>query len=615
MRRSFVKRSAANAFMVSHNTTRPEIMGGFNSFRAEIKKIEGINTPESVKTHRLATDVLNHLKKRLENNMTPVHAPTTDALAALGYTMFLASNPPHILANMTQPIQTTLPFLGGMFGFTKAAGAMFKALGDAVKILKDTVRGGYGAAGWTGILDAHISVDSADLNAGEKAAMNAFIDSGRLEFTQAHGIGRIAQGQNERLNTWSKAMGAASHFSEAINRIVTGLAAYNLSMARELANGKSPEAAQAAATQFGLTAIGKTQFLYDTENKAYAFSKDGVLGSVTPLATGFQQFNMQMLQLISDLTLQAFDGSPQEKGEAKRAMAGMLATTTMLAGLIGLPFMAVIGAVYDRLGDDDDPNDLRADMTAWLSNIFGADATNIMMHGAVDKALGGTLSTRVALSDIIPFSRFLADRRELKDKLDSGALGLLGPSVGAGVNIALGAAKIVDGDVFKGMVMMLPAGLQGPLKGFDLAQNGFTTGRGDQLPISASSWDTMIQTLNFSPTVKSELQRNVSSEFVRDSLLNKRKSRLTRDFIEALETGNVNDQQRVGKEIVAFFVQNPERGVFDIAAAVKGRDTKLAVARATETGIQTSATRAASVINRLQGSITTNLKESIANGL
>lgn len=615
MRRNTVKRSSANAFFVAHNSTRPEIMEGFKAFRSELAGLQNDPTADP-KTLDLAGDVLNHLKLRLDNSMRPIHTPNMDKLSALGYTMFLASNPPYIIANMMQPLQTTLPFLGARHGFAKSAGAMFRSMSAATNIIKDTIRSGYDSTGnWKGILDAHLTVDRADLMPAQKDAMKAFIDSGRLEFTQQHGLGRITEGENEGMSTVLKTVGLMSHYSEAFNRIISGLSAYDLEFARLKSQGMSETEAQKQAVDYGLKMIAKTQFLYDTENRALALSKRGVVGQATPLVTGFQQFSMQMLSTIVDLVHQSFKGSPQEQLEASRTIKGMLATTTVLAGVMGLPMMAVVGAVYNSLGSDDDPADLRSDLARWLSNIIGADAANVIMHGAVDPTTGATLSTRVSLADIIPFSKFLEDRRELKDRIEANALGWLGPSVGAVVNIGVGASKIADGDLMKGMIMMLPAALQGPLKYADLEKEGFTTGKGDKLPIAATSWEKMLQAANFTPAIKTELMRNVRSEQIRNAILSKRKTELGRKMAKALEDGDLEAQQKIGRDIYEFNLKNPDRGEVDIGAILMRRERNKAVARISETGVGGAVVNLPGYVDRLQGSTSTELRERLRSGL
>lgn len=616
MRRSFVKKASATAYLVAHNTVRPEVMESIQDMRFELNKLKSDPT-QDVKRIALANDVFNHMKRRMDNAMQPLDTPMLDKFSSLGYSMFLASNVPYILTNLLQPMQVGLPVIGGRHGFTKTASEMFKSSRKAAAIIKESIQDGWNdAKSWTGILDAHISINRADLSDGERKAMHAFVDSGNLEFTQAHGLGRIERGEAEGWNTVAKTAGAASHYSEALNRISIGLTAFNLEFGRLKKQGMSDADATQRAIAYGMSSIVNTQFNYDPENRALAFSKRGIFGELTPLFTGFMQFNVQMLQLLSSLVTQAFSKSSVEKADARKALAGLTATTIMLAGALGLPGVTLLASAYGSLaGDEDDPRDFRLDVVNFLSDMLGADAANIIAHGSLDRVTGGTFSTRLSLADIVPFSQFLADRRDLSDRLESGALAMLGPSVGAAANILQGAAKFLDGDIYKGMAMMLPAALQGPVKAADLIENGFTTSKGSSLPIKPDGWDVFLQALNITPSIKTELQRNIRSFSIVDSILDARKTDLSRKMADALEKGDFDSIQKIGAEMVEFQIKNPDRGVFDPDRILKQRLKKTDTAVISGTGVTAEPRDMARLLQMLQGSTTTNLKERLNNEL
>lgn len=616
MRRSFVKKASATAYLVAHNTVRPEVMESIKEMRFELNKLRSDPT-QDVKRVDLAHNVFNHLKRRLDNSMQPLDTPMLDKFSSLGYSMFLASSVPYILTNLLQPMQVGLPVIGAKHGFTKTASEMFKSSKKAAGMIKDSIQKGWSdAKSWTGILDAHIVIDRSELTPGERKAMHAFVDSGNLEFTQAHGLGRIERGEAEGWNTVAKTFGAASHYSEALNRISVGLTAFNLEMQKLKDSGLSEEEKINKAVAYGMNSIVNTQFNYDPENRAIAFSKRGIFGELTPLFTGFMQFNVQMLQLLSSLVTQAFSNSSVERSGALRALGGLTATTILLAGAMGLPGVSLLAGAYGSLaGDDDDPRDFRADALGFLSDLVGADAANVIAHGALDRATGGTFSTRLSLADIVPFSQFLSDRRNISDKLESGSLAMLGPSVGAAANVLQGAEKFLDGDIYKGMAMMLPAALQGPVKAADLLQNGFTTSKGSSLPIRSDGWDVFLQALNITPAVKTELQRNARSFSLRDSLLDTRKTELSRRMADALEKGDFDAIQSIGAEMTEFQLKNPDRGNFDPDRILKQRLKKLDTAVASGTGVTADPRDMSVLLQMLQGSTTTNLKERLNNEL
>jgi hypothetical protein len=618
MRRNFVKRSRANMFFVAQNTAQPEVMEALKSFRAEITAMRQDPTADP-RVREMAQDMFNHIKKRHNNALKPLSTPTLDHLSSIGYSMFLASNIPYIVANMAQPFQTTLPVLGGKFGFTKTASTMFNTYQSISKVLKDTVSQGWvDGKGWKGVLDAHIIVDRAGLSKQQTRALHILVDSGVVEFTQAHGLARVEQGADARSSGVAvKLFGAMSHYSEAANRLVTGLAAFNLEYERlkKLNPEASDDQRVLDAARFAEFTIDRTQFNYDPANRGYAFSKNGIFGKLTPLFTGFMQFNMQMIQLLVDLSTQAFgNASLEDKIAARRSLAGMMVATMTLAGAMGLPFMTAIAAVYNGLGDDDDPRELRADFTHFLSDMLGPDAANMIAHGAIDPLTGTTLSTRLSLGDLLPASEFLRDRREFSDKLDSLALSTLGPSIGAMTNIGVGAMKMADGDIFKGMAMMLPAALQGFVKGPDLLMNGYTDMKGNKLPIAATDWEIMTQFLNFTPAIKTEFQRNARSFTTQQRLLAARKTELGRDMVKAIESGDRDAINAKAAELIAFQTRNPDHGDFDLARIVTNQQRKLDLAQVLQTPGATSVRDAYRLQTAFSGLPTAALRERLAEG-
>jgi hypothetical protein len=618
MRRGFVKRSRANMFFVAQNTAQPEVMDALKTFRSELTLLER-DTAADTREKIAASEMFDHIKKRHNNALKPLSTPVLDYVSSLGFSMFLASNIPYIIANFAQPFQTTLPVLGGKFGFTKASTAMFNSYKAVSTILKDTAQQGWvEGEGWRGVLDAHIVVNRAGLTPAQTRAMTILVDSGVVEFTQAHGLARVEQGADANTTgTVVKVAGMMSHYSEAANRMVTGLAAFDMEFER--LKRVKPSAAEddliIEAARYAEYTIDRTQFNYDPANRGYAFSKNGVAGKLTPLFTGFMQFNMQMMQLLVDLTSQSFNkADPQERTAARKALAGIMATTTIFAGVMGLPFMTAIAAIYNGMGDDDDPRELRADFTRFLSDLLGPDMANAIAHGAIDPVTGATLSTRLSLGDLIPATEFLHDRREFSDKLDSLALSTLGPSIGAMANMATGAAKMADGDIFKGMALMMPAALQGFVKGPDLLLNGYTDMRGNKLPIAATDWEIMIQFLNFTPALKTELQRNARSFTTQSRLLSARKTDLGREMAKAIESGNNEAISRKAEELIAFQTRNPDLGDFDIAKILTNQQRKLGLAQALQVPGGTQIRDAYRLSTAFSGLPTAALQQRLAEG-
>jgi hypothetical protein len=256
----------------------------------------------------------------------------------------------------------------------------------------------------------------------------------------------------------------------------------------------------------------------------------------------------------------------------------------MLAGTLGLPFATLVSAAYNNIfSSENEPVDMKADYRNWLADTFGKDAGEIIAHGGL-RATGVDFASHLDFANLLPFSKFLADRRALKDRLDSGALDMLGPTVGAAAGIARGAQDISNGDVLKGLSQMVPSALKGPLKAADIADRGFTDAQGNKLPIEATGWDIFTQALNFTPVVKAEqgeAQRSASSL---QAVLKIRTRELEARFARAAERGDGTEMSRLADEITAFNRSNPDMAITNLGGILQRRAMTRAVAE--ETGVE-----------------------------
>lgn len=189
--------------------------------------------------------------------------------------------------------------------------------------------------------------------------------------------------------------------------------------------------------------------------------------------------------------------------------------------------------------------------------------------------LGFDTATRMGLQDVLPGTRFMADRRDLKDKLEAGAFGLMGPAVSAGASVYTGVNKMLDGQLMDGLIETLPLALKGPVKAVKMEDAGFTTSTGNKLPLEVTPWSSVVQTLGFTPSVRAE-QSEVNFAFrQRDALLKQQKNRLANDAYKAIEAGK--DASAAMQAVMAFSEQNPQYRI-DIAAGLRMRAQQRATA-------------------------------------
>jgi hypothetical protein len=167
----------------------------------------------------------------------------------------------------------------------------------------------------------------------------------------------------------------------------------------------------------------------------------------------------------------------------------------------------VLATAIDRLkdlfDDDDEPSNVRAAYRNWLSDTLGKDAGEIIAHGGF-RALGFDISQRIGEQDILPMSKFLADRRAFKDKAKDLAFQTWGAPTSAVAGVLQGGDQMMDGDVLGGMTKMLPNALAAPVKSYKLVEDGYVDAAGKKLPMQPGARDILVQLLGFNPSLKAE---------------------------------------------------------------------------------------------------------------
>lgn len=587
MNRSFVKRAASTAYFIAHNSIRPEVEDAMLKLKQGVQALQNASSEFYNNDKGLVASALHdEIKQRQANELLPVKTPIMDNVSALSHSFYLAANPAFFMMKTLQPWQLALPQLGARHGFVRSFGAMTKATATALGIIRDTIGDGWQRGQWKGILDPNIVIDKSRATIPEKAFLKSLIEAGGATFTQAHDMGAIAAGESPNITTAVKFGNASLHYSEALDRMTAGLAAFNLEMKR---TGDTEK-----ATQYGIQMVKNSLFDYNTHNRGRMFSKQGMFGPATPLLTQFAQYQIQTLELMGRLSMDAFgkldatmtpaerQAALAEKGEARRALGGLMATTMVLAGSLGLPATSVLTAAYNGIfSTKDNPADAQSDYRNFLADTFGKDAGEIIAHGALRAAGTDLGASHLGFQDIVPFSRFLNDRRKLQDRFDSGALNMMGPAVGAASGFAYGIQNMMQGRYMKGLEQMLPSGLKGVAKAYDLEENGLTNLQGNKLPVEINSWDIFNQLLNSTPAKVAEQHEAQRGAGTTSMLLKQRSIDLKENFAVAAERGDGQTMKTLTEQITEFNRQNPDFAVRDLTGILRQRALDRAVAEQT----------------------------------
>lgn len=568
---NFSKRAQWADSSISNYYTMRQYSQAFSKMQAEINDLGYTHPDQQV----MGQEMHDELAARFSNSLKPNTSPVAHALSVFGHNFYLALSPAYAIGNLLQPYMITLPLLGGRHGFVKSSKAMFAATRDATKLVSQALKQGFSEAGPRGLLDAKLDPAAAGMSADEVSFLQHLIRSGIVDATQSQELARMAKGESSTAATWAKTMSAFNHYTEVMNRLSAGLAAYRLQKA----------AGKGDSLSYAVDVVRRTQYDYAEHNKARLIGRHGVLGAATPLFMQFQTFAFFTMEHYLRMFKDGFIGnelSAGERAEARKALVGTLTTTAMVTGTMGLPFATVLAALANATGDDD--KDARARYREWLDTVFGKDMAEIVAKGALSRGvLGVDMTGALGQQDLLPGSRWMADRRQWDDKVKDMSKSMLGPAINAGFDMYSGAEAVKNGDIMGGIKALLPRALKGPAEALRTANaGGFVNKAGQPLPIPVTDWDYLKMAGGFTPQTKAEQSE---ANFFYQSELGQRKqdkARVKQQMIRAQQDGDFGELSDL---IQQFAAEHPGEVPPAIASTIRAQMRGRMAASLSGTGI------------------------------
>jgi hypothetical protein len=574
--RTFAKRAQWHDSTISNFYTAREYTRAFDGMRANIKELGSTDSVMATKGQEIADE----LAMRFSNSMKTVNAPVIHALSAFGHNFYLALSPAYMIGNMLQPSIMSLPFMGGRYGFVKTAKAMKGATVDVMKVLGKSLADSYQADGVRGVVEAKLSFAGSNMGKAELDFVNHLIRSGIVDATQFHELGRLARGESSTAATWARTMSSFNHYSEVMNRLTTGLTAYRLSA--ESKGGR--KLSEAERLDYAINVINRTQFGYQQQNEARYLGKHGVAGAYTPLAFQFQKFafftTQNYIRLFSDGFIEK-NLPADQKAEARRALAGTMTAAALVAGTMGLPFATVVAAVANGMSDDD--RDARARYRMWLASVFGDQMAELIAKGPISRGLGIDLTGSLGQQDLIPGSRFAADRRAFDDKVKDISKSMLGPAINGGFDIYSGLMKVKDGDLMAGLKQVLPRALKGPTEAANTAMHdGFTNKAGQKLDVPVHGADYAKMVLGWTPRQKAEQSE---ANFYYQSELGQRKQDKKKAVAEVKRDAEAGNYDAMAATVAAWNYAHPDNPITSVNSLLQSTARGTALGSMTGSGI------------------------------
>ncbi len=585
--KAFGQRASGAARDIAHIYSAPAYADVFQGMKDATESMaratalpDGTIDPHMADLQNRAQMARGEITQRYNDLMSPVDNTIVNQLNAFSHTMYLGAAPAFYIRTMAQPIHRGLPIVGSRYGFANGIREIMTGQKDGVRIITNSIQQAIKEGG-SGLANAEFSFAGMGFNDKDTQFLEAARDRGILKLGQAQQLARLAMTGGQKMQDIVKMASMTAGYAEMTNRAAMGLAAFRLA---EKGGAKTTD----ANIDYAIKVIKLSMDDFDQHNTARAFGAHGVAGPITPLMTQFINYSAQTIGQIARTVHDGwFNRDPSAEGmqrskEAKKEFGGLMATTSMISGAMGLPFANAIAGVYNMLTNDpDSPSDIREDTRNFLANIFGEKGGEVAAHGV--GTLMGVDTTSFGLADLLPGSGFLANRRLLKDKLADTSMDLMGPALNAGMDIAQGMNKISDGYYVKGIEQMLPVGLKGYWKAGEIAANGYTDSKGNPIGIAATPSDVAIQAVGLRPSDKAEQAEAQSYWTARSDRLANRRQLITGELYRGTLPGN-NMDEALG-DLKAYNAANPTQPIRDIAGAIRQRTVELALAQASGTGV------------------------------
>jgi hypothetical protein len=490
--------------------------------------------------------VVDEMVKRHDAAMNPKTNALSTALTSVGFMFHLGLSPASAMVNLTQTALVAYPVMGARWGFRKSGAALLKASQEAVHGKNDI---------------------TGSLSPDEKAAFDEAVRSGVIDVTMAHDLAGIAQGEDRNVSHKLRpVMNAASwmfHHAEKFNRQVTFVAAYRL--AREAG------ADQHQSYQQAVQATYDGHFDYSANNRPRIMQ-----GNVARVLLLFKQYGQNMVYTLVRNAQQALAAAkPEDRAAARKALAGLLTTHAMAAGVLGLPMVTTLLAAASMLGgDDDEPWDAQVAMQNMLADAFGQKPAEVLSHG-LSRLTPWDISGRVGLDRLI-----LPDVQEGLEgqRLGESAMAAaLGPVAGIGINALKGLQEMSEGRYQRGLETMAPSVLRGPLKAWRYETEGVKDKTGIVVQDQVDAAAVAGQAVGFSPSSVRNAYEGKAAIVGQDRALQARRSALVEQFAMAAMAKDEEGKVEAREAIQRFNEKNPARRIqpMQLAQSVRMREKRI----------------------------------------
>lgn len=583
MLKSYTQRFFGAAHAYAHTVYNPDI-------RKQWNKMLEATTGRGDTAWAPAGDLVSTLRKHLEleqkqREMTGFNA-AQNGLLQLTTLSFLAFAPAYLLMNAMQPMMVTIPVLSGSrnakgdaIGYTTAAGYIKEAYAGAPMFfskrgMQDFITNLQQLKGKEIQHDAHAlteeMLDTFSKTSNEKAMLQEMLELGRLDFSFLDVLQDVMQG-GKALRGLSKLTRLGMSFAqqgEAMNRVVTALAAYRIAI-------NETKMSHEQAVMHASDVVGESQIDYSTFNRPPLLKFPGAR-----VVLQFKMFLQGMYGIaIKNLYLSVAGKTKQDRVAARKVMQAMLGTHLAVAGVNGIGpaasvakvAIAMVAGLMGRDDEDDEWKDADTIFNEQTEYIFGATGGELARSG-LPTLFGGDISNRVEFPNLFETKYMGIHKDSSGDEILNKWIIWAGGAPLANLGrVAKAIGNATDENPETTPEVGLPAGARGIVQAVMLAYQGLVDKDGDVFldPGEVRTVDAVMKAIGISPTRVDRAYAQRSAE--RGTIANIRATRnlLVQRMRNAEDREEANE---VREEIREFNDKVPTH--FRITGATIGRSTK-----------------------------------------
>jgi hypothetical protein len=529
---------------------------------------------------------IDDMERRVMSTLNPrertkfdTFATIINRLSAITY----LSGPSTALIQPISIMQTGAVILGARHGYAKTAFELGKmaAFWDEYAVTRTRLDG---TTAW--VMPTIENSKALALNEDEKWAVQQMRLRAVTSSTYASELFEFnSKSTEEVMSKTEKAKVAATamtfgllHSADRISREVVYLASYRLS----ISNGKTRE----QAVDQAVVDTNESQGNFADYAKSELMKAPG-----GRLALQFTTYALNITTLLLRNFYRMIPGlNPEGKAEAFKIFFGTLSSTSLIAGITGLPMYSAIMALLSWAWEDKErPQGLKdLDRETWFTQVYLpeilgdvtvagyklGDLSDLVARGALNKLTGLDFATRTGLNDM--WFRDTKETKTARESLIARALERAGPGANMVLNWADAYDAFAHGDTQKGLEKVAPAIARNILVANRYEREGAKDNKGAVIakPEAFTQWDYYGQAIGMRSAPLANAQSvNFKLMAVQKRIENERTG-LLNDLDRAYRNKDMKEYVNISKDITKRFnVMYPSMHI-DIDQISKSLETR-----------------------------------------